>query len=196
MADVKASSKEPAEALAAQLRMLTESINSTFAQNILSPLTITLGDEFQGVVTTKKAGLGMLLFAEEWILTQGYPFRLRYVLWNGPIDTAINPQIAHGMLGDGLTQARAHLAGLKRTDRLFLVGGQGDFERENKLLFLLQQHMAKWNPKHHALLTDFITLDNYRLVAQKNNKDIAQTWRRRKGLRIDEYRIIKELILM
>mgnify|MGYP000477635068 CR=1 FL=1 len=45
-----------------QFKQLIEETNTTFASNILSPLTITLGDEFQGVVDSAKTLFKLLFF--------------------------------------------------------------------------------------------------------------------------------------
>lgn len=56
MADVIKSRKGKGLEIAKRLKLLSDSINKSFKKEILSPLTITLGDEFQGVVSSPKSG--------------------------------------------------------------------------------------------------------------------------------------------
>ncbi len=51
MGDVVNSSDYDGEVLSKGLKELVESTNKKFGKAILSPLTITLGDEFQGILS-------------------------------------------------------------------------------------------------------------------------------------------------
>src|ERR1700679_127228 len=88
---------------------VVSAINVSNKENLLSPLTITLGDEFQGITKGLKEAISVILNIEENIIITGNTFKLRYVIVEGAIDTPINSSIAYGMLGDGLTRARKHI---------------------------------------------------------------------------------------
>ena len=81
--------------------------NQRFADSIASPLTITLGDEFQGLSTSLVRGFELNHFVRMSLLLKGVSTRL--VLGIGAIDTAVNPKNAWNMMGEGLSKARDKL---------------------------------------------------------------------------------------
>jgi hypothetical protein len=109
MADIIDSRKNDQNELMLKFRNVTEEINKSHKKGILSPMTITLGDEFQGVVKNISAAINLILELEEKLMLNNAGFKLRYVLYEGKIDTPINDKIAYGMLGEGLTKAREAL---------------------------------------------------------------------------------------
>ncbi len=81
--------------------------NQRFVESIASPLTITLGDEFQGLSTSLRRGFELNHFVRMSLLLEGVSTRL--VLGIGAIDTAVNPKNAWNMMGEGLSKAREKL---------------------------------------------------------------------------------------
>lgn len=81
--------------------------NERFAASIASPLTITLGDEFQGLSASLRQGFALNHFVRMSLLKEGVSIRL--VLGVGAIDTAVNPENAWNMMGEGLREAREKL---------------------------------------------------------------------------------------
>lgn len=195
MADVVKSRNGPQQVVADYLKQLTNAINNQRKAEILSPFTVTLGDEFQGVPASEVAGLQMIIQMEEMLLEWGVPFTLRYVLGRGAIETSINKEIAHGMLGKGLTETREQLNRLKKEDTRFLVFGTKNDGYYNNLFTLYQSVKDDWNTKDSKLITDFLRYDDYKTVADKNDKTWSQMWKRKKTLKIKEYNIIKQMIL-
>jgi len=80
--------------------------NSEFA--LASPLTITLGDEFQGLCGSLSDGLTIVRWMRSTLLHQGV--RCRFVLGLVQIETAVNDKIAWNMMGPGLAEARERLS--------------------------------------------------------------------------------------
>lgn len=78
--------------------------NERFSDYIASPLTITLGDEFQGLSTSLDQGFKLNHFVRISLLLKGVSTRL--VLGVGAIDTEVNPKAAWNMMGEGLSRAR------------------------------------------------------------------------------------------
>jgi hypothetical protein len=69
MADIITSSNNAKQAsLMKEFKQLVKKLNSTFSENVLSPLTITLGDEFQGVIKDISSAVTLIIFAEEQII--------------------------------------------------------------------------------------------------------------------------------
>ncbi len=122
MGDVVGSRKLSSLNVQDRLKDAVTAINAEPGIRILSPLTITLGDEFQGVVSDVAAAVQILFAFEEYRLRKSLPFRLHFVTYIGSIDTELNEDIAHGMLGPGLTHARTLLTEKKRGRRQYTFG--------------------------------------------------------------------------
>lgn len=116
MGDITGSAERDGRATARHLRETIRAVASRAQGRILSPLTVTLGDEFQGIVDSHKTAVALILDFLMMRLIGEMPFPMRFSLVTGEIETAINPKIAHEMLGPALTSARAHLSD-KRRDR-------------------------------------------------------------------------------
>ena len=81
--------------------------NHIAANSLISPLTITLGDEFQGLVRNLTDALPIVQALRLGLLNQGID--CRFVIGLVTIRTPINRQRAWNMMGDGLSHARALL---------------------------------------------------------------------------------------
>ncbi|NMW20288.1 MAG: hypothetical protein HKK67_01350 [Chlorobiaceae bacterium] len=65
MADVIASRSRDPQQLMREFENLVGTANTVFSEGILSPLTITLGDEFQGVLSTLLDAVKVLIWLED-----------------------------------------------------------------------------------------------------------------------------------
>jgi hypothetical protein len=81
--------------------------NESYAEHIASPLTITLGDEFQGLLTS---------FVHAWDAAVALRFELlvaeipcRFVIGGVRLETPLNTKEAWNMMGSGLSAARDKL---------------------------------------------------------------------------------------
>ena len=86
---------------------------------ILSPYTLTLGDEIQAVFARAE---GLFRDATE-ILTAIYPRRMRFSFGVDRLVTPINPERAIGMDGPAFHRARDGVATLKGSGHLFKLSG-------------------------------------------------------------------------
>ena len=75
MADIIASSEKNQIELMNNFKELVNEINKTFKDEILSPLTITLGDEFQCVLKDLKSSTDIILQLEENIIHKKLNFK-------------------------------------------------------------------------------------------------------------------------
>jgi hypothetical protein len=75
--------------------------------SLASPLTITLGDEFQGLCATLSDGLAVLRWLRARLLMQGV--ECRFVLGAIILETPINRERAWNMMGPGLAASRERL---------------------------------------------------------------------------------------
>ena len=96
-----------------------DKINHSKNPSMISPCTITLGDEFQAVY--QDAGPLFLDFMT--ILDGLYPAKVRFSVGIGPLETPINSQQALGMDGPAFHVARAAFdSDFKKSERLFHLG--------------------------------------------------------------------------
>ena len=196
MADI-IGSKKYEENVFKDFREKIDGINKK--NEFLSPLTITLGDEFQGVLTSLKQGIEVMMELEEALMIEGYPFKLRYAIGYGEIMTPINSKIAHGMYGEALTNTRELLEKSKdeKRKRFDIMLPNNEIEEIfNQLLVVYQSFLDNWKKKDYSLVGHFIEYKDYKEVAKRVNKLKDQIWRREKSLRIRAYLSQKEAILI
>ncbi len=121
IADVVASRELPDRAdFQSRLRdSLNERNRARSSASLLSPYTLTLGDEFQVV----PAGADGLFHDLLTISADLKPVKLRFALAVGAIDTPINPERAIGMDGSAFHLARDGIELLKRSGGLCRMDG-------------------------------------------------------------------------
>jgi hypothetical protein len=197
MADIVDSGAADSKKLLKSFEVLVRGVNRQFSTEIISPLTITLGDEFQGVAKSMLSALDILFYIEKLRISKYPDFKLRFVVYFGEIDTAINKKVAHAMLGKGLAEARRHLNQMKDTDHRFLVISGSSTELDRQIagaLRLFQNIVDSWKANDSRLIASFLQYRDYKIVAKKLDHDIAGVWRRQKTLQISEFFILQDLI--
>ncbi len=202
MADVIESRKKHAGRLMSEFKDVVETVNAKYSDQFLSPLTITLGDEFQGIVGSLEIAAETVINLEEIRVQKGYTFRLRYVIYWGEIATEINQSRAYEMLGEGLTKAREMLARHKKNnaERVFIkLAYKYDNKKTQQALhdaFTLYFAIVEdWKEERdYQLISAFWELEDYKKVAERLGKDISLMWRREKSLKINEYIATKRII--
>lgn len=198
MADIIGSREKDGVAIMDDFKDVVTRIHGDCRDRFLSPPTITLGDEFQSIVVSATAGIEVIFALEELLLKLEKKFKLRYVLYYGRIDTAINTRIAYGMMGEGLTEARALLGRQKAKKYRFCFKLSDEIlSQKISLGFTLYQSIVDdWKAKDFPILRQFFIEDDYKKVADHLKKDVSLIWRRKKSLRLNEYRAIQQLILL
>lgn len=103
-------SSEDAASVRAMHRAFNKAVaaaNKLHAAQVLSPLTITLGDEFQGLVRTLSTAWEIAGELRLRLLRDGV--RCRFVIGAVKIETPVNAERAWNMMGPGLGAARNRL---------------------------------------------------------------------------------------
>ncbi len=198
MADVIKSRRANAHTLIADLKKLVSLMNQKWVEALLSPLTITLGDEFQGVIRDMKSAIQMITDMEEMVVMHGLQIKLRYVLNNGIIDTPLNAERAYEMLGPGLTEAREKLEVMKSNRNRFFVMNAGHAMQNqmvNDLLHIYGKYIDDWSAKDLYFVAAFLSYKDYKRVAEVTGINVASAWKRKNSLNIDEYFICKKALL-
>ncbi len=195
MADVINSRKLKGKIVAEKLAAIVTNANKSFKKNILSPLTITLGDEFQAVLDSPETAIRIIISIEEQMISINCPFKLRYAFHSGEIETSLNKKIAHGMIGKGLTKTREILDDVKKDNERFFIFSNKTDKVLNNFFILYRSFVDKWKQKDFKTITLFIKNDDYKTVAKLNHTTASAMWKKKKALSIKEYNIIKQLIL-
>ncbi len=104
---VNSEQSESRAALSRKFNSVVSAINRKHSEYLASPLTITLGDEFQGLAKGTLGGFRLLSELRLALMERGVDCRL--VLGSVRLDTKLNPMAAWNMMGEGLALARETL---------------------------------------------------------------------------------------
>ena len=197
MGDVIGSSKHDARHLRREFIGLVSSCNKKLKHDIISPYTVTLGDEFQGIATSLHALIEAIFYMEETILRKGLAFKIRYVTVHGAIDTPINRLKAHTMMGAGLTKARKILTDKSRGEPRFRFDLPDAYTMNqlSRLFLVLDGLTRRWDTGDGLLIFDMLANPHNEKVGVMHGKNRTQIWKRRRHLLIEEYRALKEAIM-
>lgn len=198
MGDIMGSSKhEDLQKLRKDFIGIVSSCTKALSHAILSPYTVTLGDEFQGVAASLHAVLESIFYMEETILHQGLDFKVRYVAVYGEIETPINRLKAHTMMGAGLKRAREILTDKRRGEPRFRFELPEPYTMNqlNRLFLVFDGLTDRWKPRDGRLIMDMLANPHNEEVGILHGKNRTQIWKRRRHLLIEEYRALKEALL-
>ena len=128
----------------------------TDLEGLLSPFTVTLGDEFQALFGNFR-GVWRAIFAIEAMMGDGV--EIRFGIGIGGMDTAINREAAIGMDGPAFHRARRAIDQLKQGDHNYRLVGMGQAESlANSALDLLSLERNSWRANRvrilHGMLED------------------------------------------
>jgi hypothetical protein len=133
--------------------------------DILSPYTITAGDEIQAVF-----GSAVHVFRDAiLILASIYPEKIRFSFGLGPLITPINPNQSIGMDGPAFYTARAGIDRLKKSGDLFHISGEGipDLPLLQSCLQLLSFQIVDWKPNRLQTLIFLQEAASVKVIAEK-----------------------------
>lgn len=136
-----------------ELRIPDTGANQASQKTLLSPYTLTLGDEFQALYQAADHVLRDSLF----ILESAHPHRIRFSYGVGAIETEINTQQAIGMDGTAFHEARDGIEELKgeKGDYLFSLRGISDdlnLQLSNHALRLFSNLLQGWQKNRLMVL--------------------------------------------
>ena len=132
---------------------------------LLSPFTVTLGDEVQALYAEAPS-----LFRDLWHLAATlYPQRIRFAIGIGELTTPVNPQSAIGMDGPAFHRARDGITSLKaKKDLMRIVGAAtDDFMVENEALKLISHLCRAWRSTRWRVLQEMVCDEPINLIAQR-----------------------------
>lgn len=197
MGDVVGSGETDGSAVMDRLNPLVEHVQRRLGDSILSPLTITLGDEFQGVVADHQAIVRTIFAFEAERLARGGEIALRYAAAVGEIDTELNTETAHGMLGPALTTARRRLGDKSRSRRRFAFDLQSP---DQSILFenlfdVLARRLEDWSPEESAYIAALVSDLDAAEIARLHDRDKTTVYRRRNSAPVQDYLALENAAL-
>jgi hypothetical protein len=108
MADIVGSESAPSiKTVHRTFNKAIDAANETYAATIASPLTITLGDEFQGLLTGLEHAWDVAAALRLRLLVADVP--CRFVIGTATLETPLNTRQAWNMMGPGFSAARDKL---------------------------------------------------------------------------------------
>lgn len=197
MADIAESRKKGGRNLMDSFQRLVNGTNEELKEVLLSPLTITLGDEFQGITENLSGAVAIIIYFEEHRIFNEIDFNLRYVVHFGKVDTELNPDSAHAMLGEGFITAREMLSSVKKNKVSRFKVETGNPKTDNVINAAFELYttlLDSWKESDFKLITEFLKFRDYKKVATLTGKTRSQIWKREKTLRIADYFAIKEIL--
>lgn len=197
MCDVVNSRDKNQNSLIKDLKETVAHINRKYKGEILSPLTITLGDEFQGVLNHFSTAIKIIIEIEEYVIKNKFDFKLRYILNTGNIETKINTKVAYEMLGPGLADTRNKLNELKSSDNRINFFIEEDILCSviNNSFVVFDSIINKWDIENDfEIASNFIEFRDYKIVSEKLSRNRSLLWKREKTLNIKSYLAIREVL--
>jgi len=140
--------------------------NNQFKSEIVSPLTLTIGDEFQAVLKCDCPFLDLIAFFEQELRNSSAAIRFRYGVGLAAIDTEINRSAAIGMDGPAFHLARGSL----------------EFAKKNAFKYHLNTAIETIDAQALNLLLHWIGLSENGWSTHKSNAVYlsAQNWTQKK----------------
>ena len=127
-----------------------QQVQQEYEQEIVSPLTLTIGDEFQTVLSKANRFFAMINRLEEHLPE----IRFRYGLGVGTISTALNRKAAIGMDGPAFHFARQALEQARQYQRRFVFAcARPEVAKRVDLLFnWIDVVTSTWSKEKHRIL--------------------------------------------
>lgn len=151
---------------------------------IESPLTVTLGDEFQGVYSDAST-----ILPDTWsVLAALHPVKVRFSVGIGGIVTSINRQQAIGMDGPAFHQARQGIEKLKEKGYLYSVTRAVNKKSENAgavtdlinhSMKMFSNELKRWKKVRLQILISLLAGESVKSIAGKLNISEAAVYKNR-----------------
>ena len=164
------------------------------APDLASPLTITLGDEFQGLATSLAAAIAIV--RELRFDLMEHRVDCRFVVGVADIQTPINPDRAWNMMGPGLGRARAIL-GRKRDTSLYLFSLPDHPIHERNLTALgagLTAIERRWTLRQREDIVASLRNASAEEIAQRRNVAAHSVYKVRSAGQFDAYATLWDAI--
>lgn len=141
-------------------------INEQFLSSIEAPMTITKGDEFQGLIDAPVHAYEMIHALQKMV----FPIRVRYGIGLGSI-FRMGGVLPIEMDGPAFHKANKalNLAKKKKCDIWYLSDNETMNQMINTIFSLITAIKSRWNERHFNLYWSYQALGTYREVAEIEN---------------------------
>ncbi len=156
-----------------QLEQILEEINSEFDNYIAAKFIVTLGDEFQGLLSSTQPIITII----ERIMLKMYPVKIRFGIGFGAISTKINPEMAIGADGTAYYHARNMINDIKKNQKgrrsaqtsvkISADGNVSVVALANSTFSLWHLIQEKWTQKQVRLILETVICEN-------NQREVAR----------------------
>lgn len=159
---------------------------NTSHRDLLSPYTVTLGDEFQVVLGSAKRLFADLTSIQAELLGTANAAHqdplassIRFSVALGRLTTPLNSDQAIGMDGPAFHAAREGIEQLKKSGHTFLVSGMGDALDElcNSSLALVSHAMTGWTARRHWVLAERMRRTDVAAIAERLGVSAAAVYK-------------------
>lgn len=161
------------EAVQIRLKQALDEINFEFRQYLVSPFLVTLGDEFQGLLTAAEPTLEIIGLVDRSL--EEYGVHVRYGIGLGEISTTINREQALGDDGPAYHLAREGIEALKKENwtgfPVSIRTGRPDTPLLQSICRLLNEMAESWSNAQRQSILDMELMNEQMLVARKNQVD-------------------------
>ena len=169
-----------------RLNLTLQKINTDFKAELAVPFNITIGDEFQGLLTSLSKSLDCILEMEKGL----YPFKARFGVGTGSISTAIAQTTAQ-MDGECFYLSRKAIEEAKKQKRAVIFKTQDEKLDQvvNTILMLMDAIKSDWKDIHYRRFWLYEELGSIEKVAQKEGVNVRAVW---ESLKRSKYEAIIE----
>ena len=186
------------ETVQKRLRLLLAEMNTQFSDYLASPFLVTLGDEFQGLLTAAEPALEIIEYIDRGLAE--YQVRARYGLGLGEISTGpVNRAQALGDDGPAYHYAREGIELLKEKGwqgfPVSIQTKQADGPLLHSLCQLLNGLIEDWSAAQRQYAIDMDLLGEQLLVAEKNHVQQSSVSRALKRGRYRDYQETKRTLM-
>ena len=192
----KAMESNQREAVQLRLKQVLDEINLTYSSYLVSPFLVTLGDEFQGLLTAAEPTLEMMELIDRNLAEYGV--RVRYGIGLGEISTSINRERALGDDGPAYHLAREGVAFLKQENwsgfPVSIRTKNPDTALLQSICCLLNEMAETWSGVQRQYILDMELMNEQLLVARKNEVEQSSVSRALKRGHYKTYRQTKETL--
>jgi len=166
-------------------------LNETYADAIVVPFSITLGDEFQGLLSEAPAALTMIAQIERHLR----PVHISFGLGIGTIATPLASSTTQ-MDGECFHRSRQAVEAAKSAGRrLVFVTGRATFDASlNTIEMLLDVIRSRWNETHIRRAWEYDRLGTLEKVAQEEGVTAQAVFKAFKHMRLDEVRAAEKTV--
>ena len=190
MGDIVGSERSSApDMLHAAFNQVVDEHNQRFSDALASPLTITLGDEFQGLTPSLMHALPIVQSMRFKLLERSID--CRFILGQADLSTPINKKNAWNMMGRGLSRAREKLND-KRVNTFYkfsLLGNELTEQLLDALGVGLSMIEQGWTRRQQEDIRDILSGQSASEIANRRNVSVHSVYKVRASGHFEAYEI-------